>query len=218
MQLRRMIFAFSVALLGLPSAVVGCGGASSSDGLQVEINFDSGSPRSAREDALRVEVFVVSSCDAVSLGERPASALASTHVLRDGGGPPLGDELQAGDYGVLALAFNADCAVIATGCEPVSIGTNGSGSATVTLSAFSGVGCSLDEQCVIDTGRCLSIDDTCPGAEDETPCAIADTDGVCRMGECCTGCWDGVECQPGNRTQACGTGGDICERVSGCAF
>jgi hypothetical protein len=34
--------------------------------------------------------------------------------------------------------------------------------------------------------------------------------GLCRMGRCCTGCWDGTRCRPGNLGTVCGARGVMC--------
>ncbi|MEM9191941.1 MAG: hypothetical protein AAGF12_22400 [Myxococcota bacterium] len=35
--------------------------------------------------------------------------------------------------------------------------------------------------------------------------------GRCYEGACCTGCWDGFQCQPGTELAACGQQGEVCE-------
>jgi hypothetical protein len=50
-----------------------------------------------------------------------------------------------------------------------------------------------------DSGACLVVPNsyTCQG-------------GLCYAGACCTGCFDGVTCQPGHAPDACGQGGTNC--------
>lgn len=234
MPLRPVISALSFGFLCLTFGVVGCGDGSGSDGLRVEVDFDPGTPRSARDEAVRVEVHLVSSCQEVFAGERPASSVASTYVLRDGGGPPLGNDFDAGDYGLHALAQDANCAVVAAGCEPVTIEPDDRGVVAVTLSSFAGDGCFSNQRCVLETGNCANTGsggtggaggagaggagdtDDCVGAADQTPCVLDGADGVCRMGACCPGCWNGTTCKSGKWSQACGTGGELCQFVPGC--
>ncbi len=35
--------------------------------------------------------------------------------------------------------------------------------------------------------------------------------GTCHSGECCTGCWDGAVCRPGESRDACGSRGESCQ-------
>jgi hypothetical protein len=51
----------------------------------------------------------------------------------------------------------------------------------------------------LDSGACLVVPNsyTCQG-------------GLCYAGVCCTGCFDGVTCQPGHAPDACGQGGINC--------
>jgi hypothetical protein len=103
---------------------------------------------------MRVEVYLVDSCADVTLGTRPVPAIASTYVLRDGGGGTFGDALEAGDYGLYGVAQDADCAVVAAGCAPVTI-TGAQDMLAVTLSVFAGGGCPIDQVCSAQTGDCL---------------------------------------------------------------
>lgn len=201
---------FLVAL-GLMAA--GCG---DTDALGVEVSFDSGLPRSARDQAVRVEVYVVESCASVSIGERPDSAIASTFALRDEGAGPSISTVDPGQYGLYAVAQDSSCAVIAAGCVPVTMDAGTVGPLSVTLRASSGPGCAADEQCNIETGECgngSNVD--CSIEPDETPCLAGGIDGLCRMGACCTGCWDGSTCRAGDENVRCGGGGKPCE-LCGC--
>ena len=53
--------------------------------------------------------------------------------------------------------------------------------------------------------------DTCLGVADGLPCA----GGLCYDGTCCTGCWDGSECEEGTDASACGRQGEACVTCSG---
>lgn len=142
-------------LLSLVAGVaVGCGGDPGEAGLRVDIDFAAGVPRSARDEAARVEVYLVDSCDEVDVGSRPANAIASTYVLRSGeAGAPM-DVPDPGQYGLYAVAQDATCAVVALGCSTVTIEVGNSDSYTVTLTPFAGAGCPADEQCLVDSGEC----------------------------------------------------------------
>ena len=229
-------------------ASIGCGG-SGGGAIGVDVSFDPGMPRSARDQAVRVEVYLIAECGGISLGDRPADAIASTFTLRDGTMGPFGEAIEVGDYGLYAVAQDSRCAVVAASCESVSITGADQPPLEIILSTFAGAPCMSAEVCVIETGDCVAAGGTggtggsgavggtagtsgmggpggmggtggagpaCVGEPDETSCFVGQTEGMCRMGECCTGCWDGMECQPGTKTQQCGTGGELCEFVPGC--
>ena len=118
------------------------------------MSFDPTMPSSARDEAVRVEVYLVDSCADVTLGTRPVPAIASTYVLRDGEGGAFGDALDAGDYGLYGVAQGADCAVVAAGCTPVSI-TDVGDTLALTLSAVASGGCAVDQSCSVQTGDCV---------------------------------------------------------------
>jgi hypothetical protein len=103
---------------------------------------------------MRVEVYLVDSCGDVTIGTRPVPAIASTYVLRDGEAGAFGDALEAGDYGLYGIAQDADCAVVAAGCAPVTVG-NAQDTLAVTLSAFASGGCPVDQVCSMQTGDCI---------------------------------------------------------------
>ena len=125
----------------------------------MEASFAPGVPRSARDDAVRVEGYLVDSCDSVLLAERPDNAFGSTFTLRDGNEGPAIAIPEPGPYGLYARALDSDCAVVAAGCDPVTIDADSSqGTLTVTMGAFSLAGCSGSEQCFIDTGECVGPD------------------------------------------------------------
>lgn len=133
--------------------VTACGGSDPS-GPSFEVSFDSTTPRAARDRAMRVEVYLVDSCGDVTIGTRPVPAIASTYVLRDGEEGAFGDALEPGDYGLYGIAQDADCAVVAAGCAPVTVG-NAQDTLAVTLSAFASGGCPVDQVCSMQTGDCL---------------------------------------------------------------
>jgi alpha-tubulin suppressor-like RCC1 family protein len=176
--------------------------------LGVEVSFDA-LPRAMQP--IRVEVYMVESCDAVSLGDRPEDPVASTYALRDGGeGPRLGT-LDPGQYGLYAIAQDASCVAVAAGCVPVTIDSNTEGPLSIALGGFSGEGCAVGEQCVVESGQCVPRTEDCSSQPDETPCVAGAENGLCRMGECCTGCWDGGTCHAGDEEDRCGLGGAFCK-------
>jgi len=81
-------------------------------------------------------------------------AVASTYVLRDGEAGAFGDVPEPGSYGLYGVAQDSDCAVVAAGCAPVTI-ADAQDTLTVTLSAFEGGGCPVDQTCAMQTGDCV---------------------------------------------------------------
>ncbi len=133
--------------------VAGCA-SSTPDGPSFGVSFDSTLARSARDRAVRVEVYLVDSCEDVTLGMRPVPVVASTYVLRDGEDGAFGDTPEAGEYGLYALAQDEDCAVVAAGCSPVTIASSND-TLEVTLSTFNVDGCDGDQACSMQTGNCV---------------------------------------------------------------
>ena len=140
-------------LLWAATVVTACAG-SGPAGPSFEVSFDSTLARSARDRAVRVEVYLVESCADVTLGTRPVPAVASTYVLRDGAAGAFGEVIEAGDYGLYGVAQDADCAVVAAGCAPVTI-AGARETLAVTLSALESGGCPIDEVCSMQTGDCV---------------------------------------------------------------
>lgn len=124
-------------------------------GPRFEVTFDTTpQARSAREQAQRVELYLVDACSGVALGARPVPAIASTYAVRDATGASFGTSLPEGTFGLYGVAQDADCAVVAAGCTPVSIGTEND-VLEVTLQGISGQGCALGQECSIMTGDCI---------------------------------------------------------------
>jgi len=128
--------------------VAGCGG-SVPAGPSFEVSFES-MARSAQ--AMRVEVYLVDSCDDVTLGARPVPAVATTYVRRDKAGA-LG-EVEPGDYGLYGVAQDVNCGVVAAGCTPVTI-AGPDDDLAVTLSNLQSGGCANGTDCSLDTGECI---------------------------------------------------------------
>lgn len=133
-------------------AITACAG-SGPAGPSFEVSFDPTMPRSGREEAVRVEVYLVDSCANVAIGVRPVPAIASAYVLRDGEAGAFGDPLEVGDYGLYGVAQDENCAVVAAGCAPVTI-TNASDTLEVTLGALAGGACPSDQVCSLESGNC----------------------------------------------------------------
>jgi len=145
----------------LASLAAGCGDAPPAEGLDIEISFASGVPRETRDQAVRVEVYLVGSCDSVVMAERPNDAIGSTFTLRSGsGGPPIAVP-DPGQYGLYVRAQDSNCAVVGAGCNEVSIDAAGGGTFLVELGAFSGEACPAGQECSIDTGECTGLIDDC---------------------------------------------------------
>lgn len=193
-----------IALLGM---ILASCGSSGSDSLGVEISFAS-TARSGQP--VRVEVYLVDSCDSVSVGSRPGNAIMSTHALRAGGTGPVLGAVEPGEYGLYAIAQDASCVVMAAGCVPVAIEATTKGPLSIMLEGYAGIGCSVGEQCVVDSGECVQRTMDCSSEPDETPCSDGSADGLCRVGQCCVGCWDGGTCHAGDEEARCGAGGEIC--------
>jgi hypothetical protein len=134
-------------------AITACAG-SGPAGPSFEVSFDPTMPRSGREEAVRVEVYLVDSCANVAIGVRPVPAVASAYVLRDGEAGAFGDPLEVGDYGLYGVAQDENCAVVAAGCAPVTI-TNASDTLEVTLGALAGGACPSDQACSLESGNCV---------------------------------------------------------------
>ena len=131
---------------------VGCS-SSSGGGPTFEVSFDSGLARASRDSAVRVELYLVESCGSIALGDRPVPAFASTSVVRDGERGSFGSSLPSGNLGLYGIAQDANCAVVAAGCQPVTLDETTS-TLAVTLSGIIGEGCPAGELCSITTGNC----------------------------------------------------------------
>ncbi|MEM7137357.1 MAG: LamG domain-containing protein [Myxococcota bacterium] len=141
-----------VSVVALVLAIAGCGDAKPA-GPTFEVSFDPSTPRTARDQAVRVEVYLVDSCDGVTMGTRPVPSIASTFILRDGAAGSLGADLEPGSYGLYGVAQDADCAVVAAGCNPVEI--TGEDALAVSLGLVQGAACAADQSCSLETGNCV---------------------------------------------------------------
>ena len=100
----------------------GCGGEAGSEGLSVDVTFAPGVPRAARDEAVRVEVYLVGSCDSDPADwiESPDDPLDSMFVLRDGSAGPAIGIPEPGQYGLYAVAQDSNCAVVGAACDEVT--------------------------------------------------------------------------------------------------
>jgi hypothetical protein len=83
------------------------------------------------------------------------------------------------------------------GDQPKNCGIVGNWCSDCTVSA---------DEC--STGDCVSH--TCL-VKPATGILCASGQGICQMGICCTGCWNGSTCQTGTTSQFCGKGGELCQ-------
>ncbi|MGB9338741.1 MAG: right-handed parallel beta-helix repeat-containing protein, partial [Polyangiales bacterium] len=223
---------FTFAVLGVVVLLAaGCGAESGSAGLSVDVSFAPGVPRAARDESVRVEVYLVDSCDSVTMGERPDDTIDSMFVLRDGSAGPAIGIPDPGNYGLYAVAQDSNCAVVGAGCDEVSIDAAPLDSYAVELGAFSGEGCFANQQCSIETGECsgpsgdcvdLDSDGLGDGTRDNVGCVNATTDSndddgmVCAdtdgdsCDDCSSGSFDPLD--DGTDTDSDGVcdAGDVC--------
>ena len=149
--------------------VAGCGACGAGD-TEVRIEFESPAVAQSVEVVL---VWVEKACPAgASLTMAPADPVRSAVVPRGTLSVALG-AVPEGHYGVHAIARGADCAVLAAGCQPVSL--DGEDHVDVTLADQAAEpGCAGAEVCA--RGECLP----------EGTCA-PEGDVCARDRPCCTG-------------------------------
>ncbi len=130
-----------------------CAAASCSNGsYTVVLRFDApADPSQAR----RVEVTLVPSCNAQTLGDPPVSALHTLELTPDSRGRGLG-AVKPGTYGLYARAFDASCGVVAAGCRMETLEAGGSGDLLVLLDPASGPRECTAAMCV--DGTCIAPD------------------------------------------------------------
>jgi len=188
---------------------VGCGSESGPQGLSVDVTFAAGVPRAGAE-SIRVEVYLLDSCDSIAMGDRPEDAIGSTFVLRDGTAGPVIGIPDSGAYGLYAIGQDANCAVVGANCGPVTIDAENPEALAIELAGFSGEGCFANQQCSIETGECsgpsgdcvdLDSDGLGDGTRDNVGCANASTDS-----------------NDGDGTVCADTDGDGCDDCSNGSF
>ncbi len=230
---------FTIVSALLVVAAAGCGSEAGFEGLEVDVSFAPGVPRAARDEAVRIEVYLVDSCDSVATGERPDDALASTYTLKEGGEGAAIDVPAPGEYGVYSVAQDSSCAVVSAGCTDVTVAGGDQGPVAVELGAFSGEGCFETQQCSISTGECIGPGDDCvdvdedglgDGTLDNAGCVNSTTDSddadgmVCADtdGDSCDDCSNGSFDPLDDGVDSDGDGicdaGDVCVDADGDGF
>lgn len=145
---RLVAAAFAIALVTM--ALVACDVPTPS----VVVRFEE--PVSAA-DAVRVEVSLLAACDGQVLGDDAASPITTVEVTPTRS-QPLGT-FDRGDYGLYGRAFDESCAVVAAGCDRVSLGDGDP--LEVHLSSLAGETCPVGERCAAE-GRCVAADGGTP--------------------------------------------------------
>ncbi|MBX7196608.1 MAG: hypothetical protein K1X94_31435, partial [Sandaracinaceae bacterium] len=164
------------------ATIVGCGARE----IAVELDFE---PDAIAEGARAVEVFVVPSCTGASLDAAPSDPLHHA-IVRRTGSMALGGSLPE-RFGVLALARDTSCGLVAAGCADA---TRSVDRVRVTLSARSGSTCRACDDGVcggrLDAGpddasaTDVSVDDALV-ATPETGCDCVDEDADGSVDEGC---------------------------------
>lgn len=141
------------ALWGMLGLLLSCGGSDPS-GPRFEVSFDDSLARGAANEAVRVELYLVEACSEVELGTRPVPALATATVLRDGPSSGFNVLPAPGDYGLYGVAQDADCAVMAAGCETVEV-SDATEVLGITLRSLDRPGCPAALECSFASGECV---------------------------------------------------------------
>ena len=192
------------------SLATGCGGEAASEELSVDVSFAPGVPRAARDEAVRVEVYLVGSCDSVVMGDRPDDAFDSMFVLRDGSAGQAIGIPEPGQYGLYAIAQDSNCAVVGAACDEVTIDAAPQETYSVELGSFSGEGCFANQQCSTETGDC-----TGPSGD----CVDLDSDGLGDGTRDNVGCVDPTtDSNDGDGLVCADTDGDSCDDCSAGSF
>jgi hypothetical protein len=133
------------------------------------------------ERAQGVEVFLVADCeDLGATGGEPSGWSAAVRFGPDEPSERLG-EVEPGAYGLYARVRDEDCAVIAAGCEPVTLEAGSGGTLEVTVDPVDGPDCEEGDRC--ESGHCEG-----PGADADADADVDCTDALCRDGvrdSCC---------------------------------
>jgi alpha-tubulin suppressor-like RCC1 family protein len=155
--------------------------------------------------------------------------------------PAMAPRLDPGRYGFAGRSRDASCIWFAEGCEERDVPLGEGALVTITLAPTTETPACAPSEC--SAGACASgdaglrdsgprdagdaavectIDADCPECRRcEMNSCVAMTDGMpctggsCFIGACCTGCWDGMFCRPGDVVAQCGAAGDDCEMCSG---
>lgn len=125
----------------------------------VRIQFDS----SIRDDATRVGVYLVQNCPQGSLEGDLQGVITEVEFSIDDAAPAIGD-VEPGDYGLLARAWNDECELVAAACRSVRVEAGGSAPLSVLLIEANGRRCAATEACT--AGECISDAGSLDGGTD----------------------------------------------------
>jgi hypothetical protein len=129
-------------------------------------------------------------------------------------GMPCSGNPTACDTGITARA-GSTCVCSDGQVRPVGQVTGCTGNSTCNGSGgcvSCNGGCQPTNECQTGTVSCTDLSCVANGTKaDLTTC----TNGVCRGGSCCTGCWNGTACLAGTSKTACGMNGDACASCPG---
>ena len=131
---------------GLLGFVLYAGACSRSGPIQPVVRF---SDADLRDRVEVIELSLVRTCPADPAEPLPSDTVLQQVLLQDEEGAPF-ETVDAGDYGLHALARDIDCRVIAAGCETVEVTEDG-GRVSVVLAPADGAAC---ENC--DSGFAVS--------------------------------------------------------------
>lgn len=110
---------------------------------------------SLRDDATRVGVYLVQNCPQGSLEGNLQGVVAEVEFRVDEAAPAIG-EVEPGEYGLLARAWNDDCELVAAACRSVRVEAGGSTPLSVLLIEATGRRCAAAETCA--AGECTAGD------------------------------------------------------------
>ena len=102
-------------------------------GYAISIRFE---PADLATQADVVSVYLVRSCpDEAAIGTPPSDPARSVDVHRGEDAAPLG-HTEGGHYALQAIARSEACAVVAAGCQAVTLESGGEGTLAVVVRAF----------------------------------------------------------------------------------
>jgi len=130
------------------AAVIALGAGCADDGeYRVVVRVPGGPSR-----AVRVDVWLIRSCDEVTVGDVPGSSLRSLTIVDGASTEPIG-AVDQDLYGLYGRAWEDGCTLFAAGCAEVAVRAGGDGELVVALDELSPTrGCDAEEECI--GGRC----------------------------------------------------------------
>ncbi len=184
------------------AAVIALGAGCADDGeYRVLVRVPGGPSR-----AVRVDVWLIRSCDEVTAGDVPGSSLRSLTIVDGASTEPIG-AVEEDLYGLYGRAWEDGCTLFAAGCAEVTVRAGGDGELVVALDELSPPrGCDPDEECAL--GRCRP-----QGGDGDADADCEPEGGLCALpADCCNGaCWFGFCTDTG-----CTPLGGGCDRASEC--